>query len=150
MANIETEPVDPATLSPEEQFALLGGWAGRSDAFGQYYKRREPQGDAGDVVRLTGATRVSTTPEVQTDILVVEAAEFGVVPADWDSAVEVFEVADFIKTYRKLDDAERSLLVLEQKVAAEKAADAIDEKYPDGSPWSYVAPVKRRSGKKSA
>lgn len=106
---------------------------------GKYYVRREPQGDEGDVVVLKGVTTEEPVGGGTCDLVVIEAAEFGSVPASWDSPSVTLTADDFVEEYTPQTDAERSLLALEQAANAQTATD--ENRI---SPWAYFhVPAKR-------
>lgn len=103
---------------------------------GRLFVRREPQDDAGDVVRVCGITPQYIGAEFIANRLVVEAAEYGAVPDDWDASRVMYDVEDFTADYREANPAEVAALAVEQAADA-KAATAASAKRQ--SPWAYGA-----------
>jgi hypothetical protein len=105
---------------------------------GRMFKRREPVGDAGDVVVLTGAVDVGSVATGPVIEVVIAPAEFGAVPTSppWeegDGSSTSLDGDAFASMYRELDSSERAVLAIEQAAEAEAATAASAERQ---SPWS--------------
>jgi len=109
---------------------------------GKFYVRREPQGDAGDVVVLKGTTVEEPLGGGTIDLLIVSSSTFGATVDGWEDLDALFTSAEFITEYRPQTEVERSVLALEQAANAEAAAKANEDRI---SPWAYfhVPPPKR-------
>lgn len=103
--------------------------------------RREPAGDAGDVVVLKGATVEEPVGGGTIDLLIVSSSTFGATPAAWEDPDALFTATEFSTEYRPQTEVERSVLALEQAANAEAAAKANENRI---SPWAYFhIPPKR-------
>jgi hypothetical protein len=98
---------------------------------GRWFARREPQGDAGDLVRVVGFDQGRGSLEPGTDIeagLIVTAAEFGSIPGGWESVNQPFGIDEFRDEYALAPEpspAEAALVALE--ATHESAARRIDD-----------------------
>lgn len=108
------------TPSPETQ-----GLAGRT------FKRREPRGDAGDVVLVVGVTDVGGSGGPLAE-LVVTSATFGAVPAGWDAPTITYDMEQFAENYTETNAAELAALALAAAAAGKVATKASEGK---DSPW---------------
>lgn len=106
---------------------------------GRIYVRREPEQDPGDTVRALGAFQIGDERSGITTEVVVEAVEFGAVPAGqpWNGASSTsFDLAGFAAIYRPAHDAEASLLALASAAESEAATKASAKRT---SPWTVTS-----------
>lgn len=120
--------IDPAASRP---------WA---DA----YRRREPQNDPGDLVRINGFQTFGTAdPAAQAVFLVVAPLAHGQVPEAWDGATALYTMDDFEAEFVAATDADLDVWRLQQH-AASLAADEIRERDGRDSPWAFTRPDSKR------
>lgn len=107
---------------------------------GKLYARREPvDGCPANTVRALGAFAVGDERTGVESELVVETTTHGAIPEgdEWAGASSTtFNVVEFARLYRPLNDAEASLLALESAAESEAATKASAKRT---SPWSVVA-----------
>ena len=105
---------------------------------GRMFRRREPQGDPGDVVQIVGAVDVGNADVGPIVEVCIASATFGAVPTSppWqpgDGATTSCDGDAFATLYTELTDAERAVLAVES-AAESQAATAASAKRE--SPWS--------------
>jgi len=114
---------------------------------GSRFVRREAQGDDGDVVVLKGAMAEAQIGGGHRDLVVIAAAEHGAVPAAWDSHSVTLTPDDLVEEYRPETAAEAAVGRLAAAADAKAATDALEADENRISPWAYVLPAKRRTGR---
>ena len=104
---------------------------------GRMFRRREPQGDPGDVVQIVGAVNVGNADVGPIVEVCIASASFGAVPTSppWqpgDGATTSCDGDAFAAMYTEFTDAERAVLAVEQAAEADEATAASAERE---SPW---------------
>lgn len=99
---------------------------------GRTFRRREPGGDAGDLVLCVGVTDVGGEAGPLAE-LVITSATFGAVPDGWDSPTITYDMAQFAEVYTETNAAERAAAALAATAAAKVATKASAGKV---SPWA--------------
>lgn len=99
---------------------------------GRTFRRREPNGDAGDLVVCVGVTDVGGEAGPLAE-LVITSATFGAVPDGWDAPTITYDTAQFAAAYTETNAAERAAGALAAVAASKVATKASAGKV---SPWS--------------
>jgi hypothetical protein len=106
---------------------------------GKLYARREPvEGCPANTVRALGAFGVGDERTGVENELVVETTTFGAIPSgdEWAGASSTtFNVGEFARLFRPLNEAEAAVLALESAAEAEAATKVSAKR---ASPWSVV------------
>lgn len=103
--------VDPFGVLKIEPHEATQGLSGR------IFKRRAPQGDAGDWVVCLGAVDVGGYGGPCAEI-VIASTDFGALPEGWDAATVSYDLGAFAEQYADTNAAERATLALAAKAAA--------------------------------
>jgi len=96
------------------------------------FRRREPRGDAGDLVVCVGVTDVGGDGGPLAE-LVITSATFGAVPDGWDAPTITYGMEQFAAAYTETNAAERAAGALAAAAASKVATKASAGKV---SPWS--------------
>lgn len=103
---------------------------------GRYFARREPVGDAGDLVVAMGLINVGSVGSGAVVELVISSAEFAAIPEGWESPTTSYDFEAFADEYREVDAATIKTMALEQSIAAKAATEALEKDKQRESPWS--------------